>query len=102
MTDFQNHLERIRLASKRAAEILSMLSVVEDVTSASVALAWEHLFDTLCNNGEVSLSDLSTIAGVMQKLHTICSAQKQGKEESSSTLSPEEIIRYAEEQLKLL
>lgn len=102
MTDFQEHIRRIKLARKRAAEILSIWSPSEDATIASLACAWERLFDTLCNDDEISISDLNTITGVIQKLSAIHDTIKQNKDGSCHALSPEEIIRHAEEQLKLL
>ncbi len=102
MVNFREHLDRIKLSSARASEILSMWSSVEETTMASVALAWEHLFDTLCNDDDISLADLSTITGVIQKLSATSNSVKQIKEGSCNALSPEEIIKYAEEQLNLL
>ncbi|MDE6432082.1 MAG: hypothetical protein K2L13_01670 [Opitutales bacterium] len=102
MIKFQEHLERIKLSSKRASEILTVWSSIEEATMASVALAWEHLFDTLCNDENISLADLSTITGVIQKLSATSNSVKQGKNDPYNALSPEEIIKHAEEQLRLL
>ncbi|MDR3273732.1 MAG: hypothetical protein LBS87_00135 [Puniceicoccales bacterium] len=98
MTDFQQHLKRISLAKKRAGEILNVWLPAEDATMASVAFAWERIFDTLCNSEDISIADLNTITGVMQKL----SAMKLEKFAADSKPSSCDVITQAEEQLKLL
>lgn len=104
MSDFQQHLNRIKLAKKRSAEILNVWSPSEDATAASLAFAWERIFDTLCTNEDISISDLNTITGVIQKLSATYNNIKQDKSEhdEKDTISPQEIIKQAEEQLKLL
>ncbi|MDR1255775.1 MAG: hypothetical protein LBJ94_02530 [Puniceicoccales bacterium] len=98
MSNFQQHLKRIALAKRRAEEILNVWSPAEDATIASVAFAWERIFDTLCNDDDISIADLNTITGVMQKL----SALKAERCSAGPKLSPGDIITQAEEQLKLL
>jgi hypothetical protein len=98
MTDFQQHLKRISLAKKRAEEILKIWSPGEEATIASVAFAWERIFDTLCNDDDISVTDLNTITGVMQKL----SAMKPERFVNDSKPSPCDVIAKAEEQLRLL
>jgi hypothetical protein len=98
MTDFQQHLKRISLAKKRAEEILSVWSPSDDATIASVAFAWERIFDTLCNSDDISVADLNTIAGVIQKL----SAMKLEKSTVDSKPAVGDVIQRAEEQLRLL
>jgi hypothetical protein len=98
MSDFQQHLKRIFLAKKRAEEILKVWSPAEDATAASLAFAWEHIFDALCNSGDVSMADLNTITGVMQKL----SAMKLDKPGVAAKSTPGDVVKQAEEQLRLL
>ncbi len=104
MSDFQEHLKRIKLSRERAAEILKIWLSAEEAAVASLAFAWERLFDTLCNNEDISLSDLNTISGVIQKLSAVYNNIKQNKDDDKeeSIISPEEVIKRAEEQLKLL
>jgi hypothetical protein len=98
MNDFQQHLRRISLAKKRAEEVLNVWSPSEDATAASLAFAWERIFDTLCNSDDVSIADLNTITGVMQKL----SAMKLDRSGMAVKASPSDVIKQAEEQLRLL
>ncbi len=103
MSNFQKHLERIKLARERAEEVLNIWSPSEETSIASLAFAWERLFDTLCNDDEISVSDLNTITGVIQKLSAAYNSIKQNKDDKSENmLSPAEIIQHVEEQLKLL
>ncbi|MDR2721082.1 MAG: hypothetical protein LBB15_02225 [Puniceicoccales bacterium] len=97
MTDFQQHLRRISLAKKRAEEILNTWSPAEDATVASVAFAWERIFDTLCSGDDISIADLNTITGVMQKLSSMRPEKSTGSKPSLCA-----IVTQAEEQLKLL
>jgi hypothetical protein len=98
MNDFQQHLRRISLARKRAEEVLNVWSPAEDATAASLAFAWERIFDTLCNSGDVSMADLNTITSVMQKL----SAMKLDRTGAAAKLTPGDVVKQAEEQLRLL
>ncbi|MDR2436182.1 MAG: hypothetical protein LBD33_02640 [Puniceicoccales bacterium] len=98
MTDFQQHLKRISLAKKRAEEILNIWSPAEDAAIASVAFAWERIFDMLCSSDNISIADLNTITGVIQKL----SSMRPEKSTADSKPSFYDIITRAEEQLKLL
>ena len=104
MNDFQQHLKRIELAKTRAGEILNVWSPDDDITVASLAFAWERIFDTLCSSDEISISDLNTITGVIQKLSAIYGSVKQDKPvaDTKSAALQKEIIRQAEEQLSLL
>jgi hypothetical protein len=51
------------------------------MVKASLVRIWQILFDLLCRDDEVSVSDLNTLSGVIQKLFTchnnLCSMDEQ-------------------------
>ena len=105
-TTFDEHLERIKLAKQQCDEIA--LNTPLDVRSASVALLWEIVFDTLCNRAELDISDFNTIAGIIQKLASSrvqdipTSHYEQSKDANSDVAISPEILAKIEQQLKLL
>ena len=104
-TTFDEHLERIKLAKQQCDEFALNTSL--DVRSASVALLWEIVFDTLCNCADLEISDFNTIAGIIQKLASArvqdipTSTCEQVGTNSEVVISPE-ILAKIEQQLKLL
>lgn len=106
--DFGGHLEHIRKARGRASEIIQTHIDAGKNSQAAIALAWEVVFDFFLNvkNDAVELSELNTLAGVIQKLVSADAASKSGGAERSekkggSGLS-EDGIREIERRLKLL
>lgn len=67
---FNMHLDRIRTAKRRADSYLEVWNPGHSAAEAALAVSWEALFDRLCTepSGELSLSDLNTLSGVIQKL----------------------------------
>ena len=103
---FSEHLERIKSA-KQECDNLAYCELL-DARSASVALLWEIIFDTLCNSTELDISDFNTIAGIIQKLASakvqVSHANEIGATKvlsESCGISPETLAKI-EQQLKLL
>lgn len=69
---FQNHLDGIRRSKRNADSVLETLSPGHNAAEASIALAWELVFDHFCTTpqGEHTLSDLNTISAIIHKLIT--------------------------------
>ena len=103
---FNEHLERIKLAKQECDSIASHIPL--DVRSASIALLWEIVFDTLCNSNELEISDFNTIAGIIQKLASSKVQEIPSAELGVSKVSDamptisSEVLAKIEEQLKLL
>ncbi|MDR2735764.1 MAG: hypothetical protein LBB20_02925 [Puniceicoccales bacterium] len=89
--------------------MLDSLEISSSIAGASLARTWQILFDLLCRSDEVSVSDLNTLSGVIQKLftcHTTMCSMEQSKHGSQNTdfrqpLS-EAVIEDLETQLRLL
>ena len=103
---FSDHLERIKSA-KQECDNLTYCELL-DARSASVALLWEIIFDTLCNSTELDISDFNTIAGIIQKLASAKVQTSHATEIVDANVSPEscgisaETLAKIEQQLKLL
>ena len=66
---FDGHLKKIKLARLRTKKILEAIIPCFDSAEASISLLWESLFDYLViNENDHQLSEISTLAGIMQKL----------------------------------
>ncbi|MDR0728421.1 MAG: hypothetical protein LBF21_02335 [Puniceicoccales bacterium] len=112
--NFQHTLERLRRAQLQTREILQCWAPSHEAVQASLACAWERFFELLQQPEELSLADLNTASGILQKLsacHSQLSALEAKKHEestgdeslepSSPQLSPE-ILEAIERQLQLL
>ncbi|MDR2377385.1 MAG: hypothetical protein LBD54_01370 [Puniceicoccales bacterium] len=111
--NFQHTLERLRKTHLQTREILQCWAPSHETVQASLACVWERFFDLL-QSEEISLADLNTASGILQKLsacHSQLSALEAKKheesvgDEASENLSPQlspEILEAIERQLQLL
>jgi hypothetical protein len=104
------------MAQIHSRNILQQWSPSCETLQASLACAWEIFFDILQHQEEISLTDLNTISGVIQKLsschHQISSMESKNRGENlvnddeilgiPSTQLSQEIIETIEQQLQLL
>lgn len=102
--DFFGHLERIRRAKREADAIAG--GGFPDAAQASLAIAWELVFDHLCGVSELTLAELNTLSGVIHKLSSskiqLCAPEEADKARSGVGEICEESIRKIEEKLGLL
>lgn len=99
---FKRHIARIKAAKARADEIAED-GMCLDAPEASVALMWEIVFDRLCKAESAGISEVGTLAGILQKLFAADSKRKPDKAKSSGDgVVSEETMRKIEEKLKLL
>ena len=101
-SDFAAHLRRIRAAKRKADELLDSQTPL-DAPEASLALVWEIVFDRLCSAADAELSEVGTLAGIVQKLFSTDANRKCEAKPKTATdgISPE-VLRKIEEKLKLL
>lgn len=68
--DFEDHLQRIQTAKKQTDAILSTVAPGYADAETVIRAAWESIFDQLCNKdtAPTELSQLNTLAGIIQKL----------------------------------
>ena len=101
-SDFAAHLRRIRAAKRKADELLDSQTPL-DAPEASLALVWEIVFDRLCSAADAELSEVGTLAGIVQKLFSTDAKRRCEAKPKASTdgISPE-VLRKIEEKLKLL
>lgn len=101
-SDFAAHLRRIRAAKHKADELLDSQTPL-DAPEASLALVWEIVFDRLCSAADAELSEVGTLAGIVQKLFSTDAKRRCEAKPKASTdgISPE-VLRKIEEKLKLL
>lgn len=99
---FKRHIARIKAAKERADKIAED-SICLDAPEASVALMWEIVFDRLCKAEDADISEVGTLAGILQKLFAADSKRKPDKAKSSGDgVVSEDTMRKIEEKLKLL
>ena len=99
---FKRHIARIKAAKERADEIAED-GMCLDASEASVALMWEIVFDRLCKAESAGISEVGTLAGILQKLFSADSKRKPDKARSPGDgVVSEETMRKIEEKLKLL
>lgn len=115
MGTFAQHIDRIK-STKASIDKLAAEISDKNIAAASLACLWESFFDILFNEEGITISDLNTLTGVIQKL---ISSDNQINEKSStlqSVLSEHELaierlrtmklsaknIKRLEEQLRLL
>lgn len=99
---FKRHIARIKAAKARADEIAED-GMCLDASEASVALMWEIVFDRLCKAESVGISEVGTLAGILQKLFSADSKRRPDKAKSPGDgVVSEETMRKIEEKLKLL
>ncbi|MDR0351765.1 MAG: hypothetical protein LBH49_03975 [Puniceicoccales bacterium] len=103
------HLDKIKYAKRNSGMILDSLAISSSIASASLARIWQILFDLLCKSDEISVSDLNTLSGVIQKLFAchsnMCSMEQSKHDEQNTDIKqslPEDAIEAIEKQLKLL
>lgn len=99
---FKRHIARIKAAKARADEIAED-GMCLDASEASVALMWEIVFDRLCKAESAGISEVGTLAGILQKLFSADSKRRPDKAKSHGDgVVSEETMRKIEEKLKLL
>lgn len=99
---FKRHIARIKAAKARADEIAED-GMCLDASEASVALMWEIVFDRLCKAEDAGISEVGTLAGILQKLFSADSKRRPDKAKSPGDgVVSEETMRKIEEKLKLL
>ena len=99
---FKRHIARIKAAKERADKIAED-GICLDAPEASVALMWEIVFDRLCKAESAGISEVGTLAGILQKLFSADSKRKPDKAKSSGDgVVSEDTMRKIEEKLKLL
>lgn len=99
---FKRHIARIKAAKARADEIAED-GMCLDASEASVALMWEIVFDRLCKAESAGISEVGTLAGILQKLFSADSKRRPDKAKSPGDgVVSEETMRKIEERLKLL
>lgn len=99
---FKRHIARIKAAKERADKIAED-GICLDAPEASVALMWEIVFDRLCKAEDAGISEVGTLAGILQKLFAADSKRKPDKAKSSEDgVVSEDTMRKIEEKLKLL
>jgi len=62
------HLVRLRAGRRRTERLLEVLCPGHTAADASVSVAWEKLFDVLCDMPPGEPAELNTLAGIIQKL----------------------------------
>ena len=99
---FKRHIARIKAAKERADKIAED-GICLDAPEASVALMWEIVYDRLCKAEDAGISEVGTLAGILQKLFAADSKRKPDKAKSSGDgVVSEDTMRKIEEKLKLL
>ena len=99
---FKRHIARIKAAKARADKIAED-GICLDASEASVALMWEIVFDRLCKAEDAGISEVGTLAGILQKLFSADSKRRPDKAKSHGDgVVSEETMRKIEEKLKLL
>lgn len=99
---FGAHLERIRAAKERADALVDS-EISLEAPEASLALLWEIVFDRLCAAGDADVSEVGTLAGIVQKLFSADSRRPAGKPCSSAGAGiSARTLHKIEEKLKLL
>ena len=78
---FKRHIARIKAAKARADEIAED-GMCLDASEASVALMWEIVFDRLCKAESAGISEVGTLAGILQKLFSADSKRRPDKAKS--------------------
>lgn len=99
---FKRHIARIKAAKERADKIAED-GICLDAPEASVALMWEIVFDRLCKAEDAGISEVGTLAGILQKLFSADSKRRPDKAKSPGDgVVSEDTMRKIEEKLKLL
>jgi len=113
LKNFQDYLERLQSARIRTQSIRQCWTPSSETVQASLACAWELFFELLRQQEGLSLADLNTLSGIIQKLsacHSQLSALEAKKSEelpgdgmadAARQLSPE-MLEALERQLQLL
>jgi hypothetical protein len=103
------YLDKVKYEKYNSELIPDSLDISSSIASASLVRTWQILFDLLCRSDEVSVADLNTLSGIIQKLfvcHTNMCSMKQSKSEEQNTDSrqslTEDVIEDLERQLRLL
>lgn len=65
---FNDHLERLRGARRRAEAVLELACPGYSAAEASLGLAWEALFELFCEETRPGLPELNTLSAVIHKL----------------------------------
>lgn len=99
---FGAHLERIRAAKERADALVDS-EISLEAPEASLSLLWEIVFDRLCAAGDADVSEVGTLAGIVQKLFSADSRRPAGKPcRAEGAGISARTLRKIEEKLKLL
>jgi hypothetical protein len=122
---FDNHIVQIKFARDKTAEIFANFKLPVEAAVASLARAWEMLFDSICYGCDGTIGELKDISAVIQKLSASSQkiqdmerrhmeklkladldSEKQKLHAERESLSngklPNEVLKTVEEQLQLL
>lgn len=98
---FDGHLDKLRNARRRTERMLETLCPGHNAADASLELAWELIFDLICDQEANDLSGANTLASVIQKLMSAFSQIKNLELKVADQLAREEKQkREAMEELK--
>ena len=103
---FYAHLKKLNAARRQTAEIIERHTKGGNMAEAALAVAWELLFDYFAKNASkgLDLSELNTLAGVIQKLSSGegRAVNLKSRESDKGAGLGEDGIREIENMLKLL
>ena len=118
---FDAHIMKISFAKKRASELLIDFSPETETAMASLAYAWEMLFDSICRSKDMSIGDLKDVSSIIQRLSSshkkiksieadqvleLISDEREKLQHERDIISsnklPSDIVKAVEEQLMLL
>ncbi|MBO7521389.1 MAG: hypothetical protein J6T16_04020 [Opitutales bacterium] len=107
--EFSSHLNRLKKARKLAGNAAKKSAAGATAAEEAIGAAWEFLFDFFCRTdaGELELSDLNTISGVIHKLVSSESGAKANSKKDAENSAKKggitgEKLRQIEQKLKLL
>jgi len=108
--NFSRHLRRIKLAKAAADNLLKEADSTTPLNAqrASLELLWELVFDHLCTNDSLTISDFNTLSGVVQKLAASGVQLENALDKTSARVKSgggglsQETLDNIEKQLKLL
>lgn len=105
---FAEHVENIERARRQSEELMEECAAPGKTPHEVLKMAWEIVFDFFyrAKSGTVEISELNTLAGIVQKLvsssgHLAAADSKGGPKASGAGLT-EEGMREIERKLKLL
>ncbi|MDR1458428.1 MAG: hypothetical protein LBI37_02780 [Puniceicoccales bacterium] len=107
--NFMVHFDKVKYEKYNSELMPETATISSSIAGASLVRIWQILFDLLCRSDEISVADLNTLSGIIQKLfvcHTNMYSMKQLKCDEQNTDSKqslsEDVIEDLEKQLRLL